>query len=85
MVFYDFVTGLDMTSNVVRLVVGLYNNSALYGEPTILPAVCCGTNTTNSYTFQQGANVAVLSAKQAVPRLVIHEYSVFVVILNTVS
>lgn len=63
-VFYDFVSGLDMGSQSVRLVVGLYNNIAQYGEPTVLPTVYCDSSNTNFY----GHNMAIIGAKQPVPR-----------------
>ena len=66
MVFYDFVSGLDMATQSVRLVVGLYNNIAQYGEPTVLPTVYC-EGAASSY-FQQGANMGIIGAKQPVPR-----------------
>ena len=74
-VFYDFITGLDLSTNMLRLIVGLYNNAALYGEPTMLPMVQCsstggGGTTMNSYSFQYGGNMALLTAKQPVPRYV---------------
>ena len=67
MVFYDFVSGLDMATQSLRLVVGLYNNIAQYGEPTVLPTVYC-ESASSSY-FHQGSNMAVFGAKQPVPRL----------------
>ncbi|ELU18096.1 hypothetical protein CAPTEDRAFT_37572, partial [Capitella teleta] len=65
-VFYDFVTGMDMSVQSVRLIVGLYNNIAQYGEPTVLPTVYCEGN--QSYMGMQHTNSAVIGAKQPVPR-----------------
>ena len=67
MIFYDFMTGLDPSIRTVRLVSGLYNNVAELGEPTILPAVYC-EQATPTDTYQSSGNVALIGAKQPVPR-----------------
>ena len=69
MVFYDFVMGLDMGSQAVRLVTGLYNNSAQYGEPTILPTVYADQTGGNySYYPVMSNNYATIGNRQPVFR-----------------
>ena len=76
-VFYDFVLGLDPGSQAARIVVGLYNKRALYGEPVALHAAQCGVGMANPggnpmQTAQQqiqiGAGNVILNARQPVPR-----------------
>jgi len=64
-VFYDFVNGLDPSLRAVRLVVSLYNNTAQYGQPSVLPTVYAD----GSSTHVGGMFIsALVSAKQPVPR-----------------
>ncbi|XP_043942783.1 coiled-coil domain-containing protein 17 [Protopterus annectens] len=69
-VFYDFILGLDPTVSLVRLVAGLYSNGQEMGKPTTLPAVYCEIGRTMPYlTDSYKGNIAMLSAKQPVPRV----------------
>ena len=70
MVFYDFVTGLDLGAQALRLVTGLYNTTAQYGEPTVLPMVYSEPNPTTGAMayYPMASNSALVSARQPVPR-----------------
>ena len=70
MVFYDFVTGLDVGSQALRLVTGLYNDTAQYGEPTILPTVYSEPNPSGGGMayYPMASNFALVGARQPVPR-----------------
>ncbi len=61
MVFYDFVNGLSPNTQLLRLVVGLYNLSSPYCEPSIFPAVTC------QFNVQDGLKSAVIGARQPAP------------------
>lgn len=61
MVFYDFVVGLSPATQLLRLVVGLYNLANPYCDPTVFPAVSC------QFNVQDGLKSAVIGARQPAP------------------
>lgn len=69
-VFYDFLLGLDPTYRLIRLVTGLYSNGQEMGKPSALPPVCCEMGS-GPYYMSEGlkGNLAILSARQPVPRV----------------
>ncbi|GFR57801.1 coiled-coil domain-containing protein 17 [Elysia marginata] len=67
-IFYDFVLNLDPRIGAVRLIVGLHNNQAKLGEPTILPLVYTEPGTRQASGFNAPAVNAVIGARQPVPR-----------------
>ncbi|XP_066454056.1 coiled-coil domain-containing protein 17 isoform X2 [Eleutherodactylus coqui] len=64
-IFYDFILGLEPTFQKVRLVSGLYSNGHRMGQPSSLPDALC--EVWNSSQHQ--GNVAMLRAKQPIPRV----------------
>lgn len=61
MVFYDFVTGLLAPTQLLRLVVGLYNSAAPLSEPIVFPTVTC------QFNVQDGLKAALLGSRQPAP------------------
>ncbi|XP_066298686.1 uncharacterized protein [Branchiostoma lanceolatum] len=68
-VFYDYLLGLDPEYKSTRLIVGLYNNANEIGDPTPLPVVYTEGGYNSYYQNYAGMNIAVIGAKQPVPRI----------------
>ncbi|KAM5148157.1 LOW QUALITY PROTEIN: coiled-coil domain-containing protein 17 [Mantella aurantiaca] len=64
-IFYDFLLGLDPTVQKVRLLSGLYSNGHKMGHSSSLPDALC--EVWNSPAPR--GNIAMLSAKQPIPRV----------------
>lgn len=58
MVFYDFILGLVPQTQLLRLVVGLYQTSLPYNEPSVFPAV------SSQFNVQDGFKSAPIGARQ---------------------
>ncbi|XP_077306927.1 coiled-coil domain-containing protein 17 isoform X1 [Lithobates pipiens] len=69
-IFYDFILGLDPTFQKVRLLSGLYSNGHRMGHSSSLPDVLCETwNSPQHVANVPRGNLAMLSAKQPIPRV----------------
>ncbi|RUS83084.1 hypothetical protein EGW08_009170, partial [Elysia chlorotica] len=62
-IFYDFVLNLDPRIGAVRLIVGLHNNQAKLGEPTILPLVYTEPGARQATAYNAPAVNAVIGAR----------------------
>ncbi|KAG9486532.1 hypothetical protein GDO78_006741 [Eleutherodactylus coqui] len=67
-VFYDYLLGLDPTYRVCRLAVSLCSGGQEMGNPSTLPPVYCDASLSKLYDSKK-QNMAILSTKQAVPRV----------------
>ncbi|CAJ0927044.1 unnamed protein product [Ranitomeya imitator] len=67
-VFYDYLLGLDPSYRVCRLVVSLCSGGQEMGNPSTLPPVYCDASLSKLYESKK-QNMAILSTKQAVPRV----------------
>ncbi|XP_056408061.1 coiled-coil domain-containing protein 17-like [Hyla sarda] len=67
-VFYDYLLGLDSSYRVCRLAVSLCSAGQEIGNPSYLPPVYCDTSLSKFYDSKK-QNIAMLSTKQAVPRV----------------
>ncbi|XP_039591041.1 uncharacterized protein LOC120514622 isoform X1 [Polypterus senegalus] len=69
-VFYDFLTGLESTLRLVRLVVGLHSNGHEMSRPAPLPTVHCKMGSSLQFlTEGSPGSMALLSVKQPIPRV----------------
>ncbi|XP_018427500.1 PREDICTED: coiled-coil domain-containing protein 17 [Nanorana parkeri] len=69
-IFYDFLLGLDPTFQKVRLLSGLYSNGHRMGHSSSLPDVLCEVwNSPQHVANVPRGNVAMLSARQPIPRV----------------
>ncbi|CAH1775471.1 unnamed protein product [Owenia fusiformis] len=64
-VFYDYVLHLEPSLHTSRLIIGLFDETAEMGEPSILPSVYCEMNQDSLY--QDATSMALIAAKQPVP------------------
>ncbi|XP_073507874.1 coiled-coil domain-containing protein 17-like isoform X1 [Phyllobates terribilis] len=67
-VFYDYLLGLEPSYRVCRLVVSLCSGGQEMGNPSTLPPVYCDASLAKLYESKK-QNIAILSTKQAVPRV----------------
>ncbi|KAG8594982.1 hypothetical protein GDO81_001386 [Engystomops pustulosus] len=67
-VFYDYLLGLDPSYRVCRLVVSLCSGGQEMGNPSTLPPVYCDSSLSKFYDSKR-QNIAIVSTKQAVPRV----------------
>ncbi|KAM9330641.1 coiled-coil domain-containing protein 17-like [Gastrophryne carolinensis] len=67
MIFYDFLLGLDPSYRVCRLAVSLCSGMQEMGNPSVLPPVYCEASSSKFHDKKH--HLAVLAAKQAVPRV----------------
>ncbi|KAM4642200.1 coiled-coil domain-containing protein 17 [Discoglossus pictus] len=69
-IFYDFLLGLEPTFQKVRLLSGLYSNGHRMGQTTSLPDVPCEIwHSPQHLANTPRGNIAMLSAKQPIPRV----------------
>ncbi|KAM8930526.1 coiled-coil domain-containing protein 17 [Pelodytes ibericus] len=69
-IFYDFLLGLEPTFQKVRLLSGLYSNGHSMGQTSSLPDVPCEMwQTPQHLANAPRGNIAILSAKQPIPRV----------------
>ncbi|KAM4722943.1 LOW QUALITY PROTEIN: coiled-coil domain-containing protein 17 [Rhinophrynus dorsalis] len=69
-IFYDFLLGLEPTYQKVRLLSGLYSNGHRMGQTTSLPDVLCEMWQSSPHLANAPrGNIAMLSAKQPIPRV----------------
>ncbi|XP_069820486.1 coiled-coil domain-containing protein 17-like isoform X2 [Dendropsophus ebraccatus] len=67
-VFYDYLLGLDSSYRVCRLAVSLCSAGQEIANPSYLPPVYCDASISKFYDSKK-QNIAILSTKQAVPRV----------------
>ncbi|XP_044141624.1 coiled-coil domain-containing protein 17-like [Bufo gargarizans] len=67
-IFYDYLLGLDPSYRVCRLAVSLCSGGQEMGNPSTLPPVYCDAGLSKFYDGKK-LNLAILSTKQAVPRV----------------
>ncbi|KAM3939358.1 coiled-coil domain-containing protein 17-like [Leptodactylus fuscus] len=67
-VFYDYLLGLDPSYRVCRLMISLCSGGQELGNPSTLPPVYCDASLSKFYHGKR-QNIAILSTKQAVPRV----------------
>ncbi|XP_075472235.1 coiled-coil domain-containing protein 17 isoform X1 [Ascaphus truei] len=69
-IFYDFVLGLEPTFQKVRLLSGLYSNGHKMGQSSSLPDSFCEMwHSSQNLANAPRGNLAMLSAKQPIPRV----------------
>ncbi|XP_075688731.1 coiled-coil domain-containing protein 17 isoform X2 [Rhinoderma darwinii] len=69
-IFYDFILGLEATFQKVRLMSGLYGNGHRMGQSSTLPDTLCEVwNSSQHLANNPRGNIAMLRAKQPIPRV----------------